>query len=206
MRTSLLERGSKEQHTSASVLIDDQLLVDNDLLACMPKKSLLIDYINKCRASGRPCDVTGSSFQINLEHIATNFMRADISVDGARHVIFMTDKQVEIMSNAKVWYLDGTFRIINRPFHQLFGIHCFVKSGQCTKQFPVCFVFITHRRYDDYVSVLSAIKDLLPQVCLVRCMLDYKKQAWRAIEHVFHVEVKGCLFHYSQVNNMYYYI
>ena len=80
MRTSLLERGSKEQHTSASVLIDDQLLVDNDLVACMPKKSLLIDYINKCRASGRPRDVTGTSFQINLEHIPTNLYTTNKNV------------------------------------------------------------------------------------------------------------------------------
>ena len=58
MRTSLLEQGSKEQHTSDSVLIYDQLLVDNDLVACMPKKSLRKNDINEFRVSGRPSDVT----------------------------------------------------------------------------------------------------------------------------------------------------
>ena len=209
MRTQLFERSLKENYTSASVLIDDALLADDRLVACIPKKNLLVDYINKYRSSGRPQDVTGNMFQINLEHIPNNFLRSDISVEGARHIIFMTDKQIDILSNAKVWYLDGTFNIINRPFQQLFGIHCFVKSGVCIKQFPACFVCMTQRRYVDYVEVLSAIRNLLPRIRLVRCMLDFEKQAWRAIQHVFNVEVKGCLFHYSQVYhilNLYIYI
>ena len=38
MRTRLLNRGLKEQLTSASILIDDKLLEDNDLVACIPNK------------------------------------------------------------------------------------------------------------------------------------------------------------------------
>ena len=141
----------------------------------MPNKALLVNYINKKRSVGRPRDVTGISFEINMDHIPENFLRHDINQNNARHLIFMTEKQLEIMSTSKVWYLDGTFRIINRPFQQLFGIHCFVKSGDHIKQFPVCFVFMTNRRYEDYIALFTAIRRSLPRINLERCMLDYEK-------------------------------
>ena len=81
----------------------------------------------------------------------------------------------------------------------IFGIHCFVKSGDHIKQFPVCFICMTHRRYEDYVAVFTAIRISLPRMNLECCMLDYEKSAWRAIETVFNVERKVCLFHYTQV-------
>ena len=92
------------------------------------------------------------------------------------------------MLTSKVWYLDATFRIINRPFQQLFGIHCFVKSGDHIKQCPVCFIFMTHRRYEDYVAVFTAIRRSLQRMNLERCMLDYEKSTYITIETVFNVE------------------
>ena len=42
----------------------------------------------------------------------------DINENNARHLIFMTETQIEIMSTSKLLYLDGTFRIINRTCQQ----------------------------------------------------------------------------------------
>ena len=37
---------------------------------------------------------------------------------------------ISIPSEAKNWYVDATFKVIRKPFTQLFSIHTFIKSGE----------------------------------------------------------------------------
>lgn len=54
---------------------------------------------------------------------------------------FASDELLEILSSCKRWYLDGTFRLVKKPFMQLFSIHGFVKNSKGeVKQLPLgCF-------------------------------------------------------------------
>lgn len=40
-----------------------------------------------------------------------DFLLADISHDGASHLVFATDHQLGLLGNAKRWYIDGTFKV-----------------------------------------------------------------------------------------------
>ncbi|KAH3887790.1 hypothetical protein DPMN_011812 [Dreissena polymorpha] len=85
--------------------------------------------------------------------------RGTVTVKDRRHVILATDTQLELLSKAKTWYLDGTFKVVKAPITQLFSIHAFVKYEDVVKQLPMCFVLMTGRKRRDYkkVNILSRI-------------------------------------------------
>ena len=64
-------------------------------------------------------------------------------VGNRRHLLFCTDNQMELLGKAKIWYMDGTFRVVKDPFQQLFSIHAFVRSGDNMKQIPLVFVIMS---------------------------------------------------------------
>jgi len=49
--------------------------------------------------------------------------------------------------------MDGTFRVVNKPWEQLFSIHAFVKSGDKIKQIPLVFAIMSGKSTDDYYEV-----------------------------------------------------
>ena len=50
--------------------------------------------------------------------------------------------------------MDGTFRLVMRPFVQLYTIHGFVSHGNVKKQLPMAFIIMSSRRK---VSSINAI-------------------------------------------------
>ncbi len=103
-------------------------------------------------------------------------------------------------------YADATFRVVKAPFTQLFGVHAFVKSGSCVKQVPLAFCLMSGKRKADYIAVINSIIQLLPTPLAVRrVVLDFEAAMWEAIrdiDELQHVELKGCLFHHTQVINL----
>ena len=45
-----------------------------------------------------------------------------------------------MLTEAKRWYVDGTFKLCRPPFSQLFSINAFVRQGDYAKQVPLLFV------------------------------------------------------------------
>lgn len=74
-------------------------------------------------------------------------LKEDFTVHGARHLLFETSKQLEILDQAKRWYIGTTFKVLccKDTCEQLFGIHAFLKSGKDTKQVLLAFVFMSRR-------------------------------------------------------------
>lgn len=89
-----------------------------------------------------------------LERLGEPFYRQTVESSGRRHLIFVTDKQLDLLSKAKTWYIDGTFKVINKPFYQLVSIHAFVKSEDNAKQLPLCFAVMSGKKRKDYKKVL----------------------------------------------------
>ncbi|XP_033121939.1 uncharacterized protein LOC117120951, partial [Anneissia japonica] len=85
-------------------------------------------------------------FELDDDHIAPGFLRADVSVDELGHILFATGDMLHLLERARVWYLDGTFKLVKEPFYQLFSIHSFIKSGTAQKQVPLLFCMSGKRK------------------------------------------------------------
>jgi len=64
---------------------------------------------------------------------------------------------LEFLTNAKMWYVDASFKVIKQPFTQLFSIHAFAKKDGELMQTPLAVVIMSCRRRKDYTSACSML-------------------------------------------------
>lgn len=181
--------------------VADQLVDDQRFLA--PKSSNVKRYVNRHRAGFRPTEPSNLDFEIDMNFLGCpDFLLADISHDGARHLVFATDHQLGLLGNAKRWYIDGTFKIVPsfmKPNGQLLSIHAFVHKDGKSMQFPLVFALMSRRRKEDYVEVFRAIQGRLDSVAVEMMTADFEAGVWQAIRQVFpEVIIKGCAFHWTK--------
>jgi hypothetical protein len=143
---------------------------------------------------------TDLDFDLSEDHVPDGFLKSDVTVDGRRHLVFATQNMVTLLARSKTWYIDGTFKVVKAPFTQLFSIHSFVRSGECTKQVPLAFVLMSGKRKRGYRKVLRAIKRITTDTRKVqKIVIDFESALWRAIPQVFpDVSIHGCSFHWAQ--------
>ena len=66
------------------------------------------------------------SFELDYNWMPQEFLQGDIKIAGARHIVFATLPQLQLLNNASVIYCDATFKIVRQPFSQLFNFHSFL--------------------------------------------------------------------------------
>ena len=110
---------------------------------------------NRVRQNTHPQDPLDLEFELCQEHLPDAFLKAGIKKHGKRHIILATDQQLEHLSKAKSWYIDGTYKLVKRPFQQLFTINAFVRTDDHAKQVLLVFVLMSGRKKKDYRKVLN---------------------------------------------------
>lgn len=169
-----------------------------------PKMDLLKRSTNLHRSKVRPTEPRDINFEMDLGFISSDeFLVKDIQGEGFRHIVFATRYQLELLAETKVWYMDGTFKIVPdflKPRGQLLSLHGFVRRDGKEQQFPLAFALMSSRQESDYVKVFNAILEALPARPAVEMfMVDFELGAWNAISAVFPDAVtKGCTFHWCQ--------
>ena len=163
----------------------------------LPKPTNLTRLANYNREKLRPDEPVDLEFDYNGDYVP-DFLVGDITVNGKRHLMFATTQQLDYLSWAKTWYLDGTFKVVRQPFYQLWSIHAFVTSGDDTKQMPFLFVLMSSRRTVDYKGIFDHLRTLID--CNVQEMvLDFELSLWKAINETMpDVNIRGCCFHWTQ--------
>ncbi len=199
----LKEKARDEDNTfrSSGQLVEEALVEERAVnRGILPAINPLQQAFNRARKARRPKNPTSLHFALDISHTPDDFLVKDISLDTARHLLFATSQQLSVLSRARQWYVDGTFKVVGQPFYQLFSVHAFIRSGRCAKQVPLAFALMSRRTTSDYVAVFDAIKSALVAEPAVECITtDFEAATWQAIRRTFPtVRIHGCGFHWSQ--------
>ncbi|XP_056012453.1 uncharacterized protein LOC125679557 [Ostrea edulis] len=144
-------------HKPARRVVEDAMLdfIDEDDHR-LPNVRNLQRLANRVREDLRPAEPKDLEFVIDTDYLqCRDFLVGDILVDEGRHLIFSTPNQLRILQQARRWFCDGTFKILAKPFQQLWSIHAFVTKGESFKQVPLVFCLMSRRKGRDYVAVSS---------------------------------------------------
>lgn len=203
VKSTIREEAASNPFISAAQIVESALLthVDPDAPCdALSQPSALARAANRQRQKTRPRHPTTLDFELNLDYIPEDFCIADIHVGSRRHLMFATPNQLELLAKAKSWYVDGTFKLVRRPFTQLFSVHAFLKSGENMKQVPLLFVLMSGKSKSDYRYVFEALTEQLPnEPCVKSITADFEAAAWQAIRKVLpNVDLRGCSFHLTQ--------
>ncbi|XP_060590210.1 uncharacterized protein LOC132745334 [Ruditapes philippinarum] len=68
--------------------------------------------VNRYRQELRPDEPVDMDFELDENAISHDFYRREVKVEDRRHLIFATDNQLDLLSQALRWYIDGTFKVI----------------------------------------------------------------------------------------------
>ncbi|KAJ8025973.1 hypothetical protein HOLleu_33687 [Holothuria leucospilota] len=202
VRASVKERAKEHLFKSSAAIVNEVLLGEMTDAPCpsMPiKPDHLARAANRVRQQMRPTDPVDLAFDIDERHIPTGFLRADIAVGENQHILFATDKQLNLLGKAKVWYVDATFKLCRPPFTQLFSVNAFIKEGESCKQVPLLFILMSGKKKKDYRKVLKELQSLVPDRRVQQVTMDFERAMWTEFQRVFpDVTLQGCVFHWTQ--------
>ena len=137
--------------------------LNDERCPALPKPEHMARAANRLRQRLRPADPKDLDFQLMEDSITEGFFQADVYVKERRHLIFATLEQLTTVAKAKSWYIDGTFKLIRKPFQQLVTINAFVRSGDHTKQVPLLFVLMSGKSTKDYKKVIIHLVFMYPK-------------------------------------------
>lgn len=195
----------------ATKAIAEKVLLKNQEVpgAALPEVNLLARRMNSTKQAAvgkiKVPDADDIFFPINTEGFPEGFfcdaVTATSKGEERRHLIFGTQVQLRMLSNLKRWFMDGTFKLVARPFRQLYSIHGFIKGeNKNKKQEAFLHVFMTRRRTEDYVAVFTYLKQILHAPQVVEFVSDFETAVWLAVDKCFPKKNhhKGCNFHFGQ--------
>lgn len=198
-----LKKESKARpFASGSTLVKEALLkhLPSDApTTSLPSMGALVRSTNRQRQIRRPKHPTDLSFDWVQEALPENFVQQDLRVGAARHIVMFTTLLLNLLVNAKTWYVDATFKAVKKPFQQLWSIHAFIQQNDAMKQNPLAFVLMSRRMKDDYMSVLNYLQGILINSSVQCVVMDFEAAVWGAFRSVFPgVILRGCSFHWGQ--------
>jgi hypothetical protein len=112
--------------------------ISNEPITALPKPSHIARAANRLRQNLRPEDPEDLDFKLDEDCIPPNFLKDDVRASNKCHLIFATDAQLV--------HLDGTFKLVRKPFTRLFSVNAFVRSGDHLKQVPLAFVLMSGKK------------------------------------------------------------
>ena len=109
-------------------------------------------------------------------------------------IVFSTPKFFSIPKESKLWYADGTFKVVPELFHQLYTIYG-EKDGVV---YPCIYALFTGKSESIYNRLLSKLLEIEPALNHIHIMVDFENAAINAFEENFVAIISGCFFHLSQ--------
>jgi len=176
-----------------------------------------VNAVNKHRQSVRPKEPTNADFQYD-ENFCPDFKIAKVTSgpQDAPHVayIFATPGQLARLSSVRTWYVDATFKVVGKPFYQLWTFIGHIRRPGPRRRrdekvaVNLVYAVMSKKTTGLYCEVIKAILRALRekgfQIKVDRVMLDFEMAEWNAFRNAFEEmdvpvpKLSGCVFHWAQ--------
>ncbi|CAB4373838.1 unnamed protein product [Rhizophagus irregularis] len=173
----------------------------------MPSSNSLHSRIKRVRRSEMPPQPQTLE-EINIPDFlqftfnGDRFLVRDFAVGEDRILLFTTQANIQHLSQAPFWMMDGTFKTVPVIFSQLYTIHAPV-GGDNSRVLPLVYSLVTSKSVEIYRCLFEELLDfaiennidLQPSVILT----DFEQASIIASRLVFpRIRNKGCFFHLGQ--------
>ena len=127
--------------------------------------------------------------------------------DSSRVIVFATRRNIELLCQSPIWFVDGTFDVSPNIFAQLFTVLGLVQRRNPVGEsvaLPLVYALLPGKTQDMYKEVMAAVRDAVERYRVNACtplkiISDFELGIIRACEEVYPgVPVTGCFFHLSQ--------
>ncbi|QQP58582.1 Uncharacterized protein FKW44_003950 [Caligus rogercresseyi] len=133
--------------------------------------------------------------EYHLTYSQEPFLLFDSNDRGDRILIFSTQDNLTILSQANTWYADGTFKVAPPLFEQLYTLHGVILDNVV----PLVFVLMASKSEQCYKKLFLKLKELNNSLNPSTIMTDFEKASINAFTTSFPTtEQKGCFFHFCQ--------
>jgi hypothetical protein len=149
--------------------------------------------------SSLPIDIPEKWYHILGDINNEKFILTHEILDNNTEFIIMGSERVSnALFRAKVWYVDGTFKVCPDLFQQLFSIH-FIANDRLIAGL---YCILTHKTQDIYIRVLNKVKEIATSrnitLQVTNVMADFEDGLRNALRQTLLVTVDGCFFHFCQ--------
>ena len=103
-------------------MLEQGIATSTEPLPALRNPEYLARAANRHHQRMRPAEPTDLDFEINEDHIPDDYLKSDVKVDDRRHLVFATQSMLDLLSKSKTWYVDGTFKVVKKPFTMLMGL------------------------------------------------------------------------------------
>jgi len=167
-------------------------LPDADRLARMVRR------VRKSVPRVNPASAQDSRISDEISYLADGetFLQFDSGAgDVNRILVFASNKSLDVLQQSADVLCDGTFKICPAIFFQVYTVHV-VYQGVVI---PFVYALLESKSENNYVRLLTAIKQLVPNFNPLRLTIDFEKSFCNAFLSVFPgTAVHGCSFHMMQ--------
>lgn len=176
---------------------------------------LAANSINRHRQKLRPVEPKTTVVNYD-ETFRPGFKIATVNTDGQNAYVFSTRLQLEYLARCQTWYGDGTFKLVGKPFYQLWSLNGHVrKAGPrvrlgADEKIHTAFVYaiMSGKGKSSYREIVTAVLRRMAELNLAprvkHVVLDFEKAEWIGIEEAFTQcglqlpRLRGCVFHWTQ--------
>lgn len=184
--------------SSSSIVVKYLKNVDNSEAKLLPKLKTIKNTINIVRNKKIGFVKEGDvdvPITLRNDYHGNLFLRFDSNLeDENRFIVLASHFKEQFFPNAKIFLIDGTFKIAPHGFAQIVSIHSYLLG----KYYPFVTLLMKNKKELTYRLAFAKVMEIFKLKCEV-LITDFEQGLFNAAKEVFK-PLKGytCLFHFGQ--------
>ena len=103
--------------------------------------------------------------------------------------MFGDEDLIDILIKNELFFMDATFKIVPKQFHQLLIIQSMYKG----KKYPLIYCLMKDKSEDSYIKVFKTLKNFNVNFEKKHFVIDFEYTMYIALKKEFHnIEIFGC--------------